>query len=715
MFKKLFLALWVGCCSGGALPAQNKADSIIAEVLKSRDLYGEYIREYEAQVYIKGNTQVIKKNLLARYAPDFLYWDQKNDNSFVEAIVDVHYTAPNYFTQQIKAVNGDQITVNDIQDRVMQFLNINIYNPTIINDQVILPGINNVFDYYRFQYIAAIDTLDHKIHQIRIHPKIRSQKLIAGDFYIVDGAWTVFRVSLRGKWELFDFRIETEFGLNRRNFLLPVNSAVTFHLNLLGNETENRYFSRFEYQSVRLSDWSSRDSQPHYDLSNYFNIRTDSIPFTHDSTFWAERRPVPLSAYEQSLWDKRKKTQKEADSIVLSRKSWNFSKGLVIPTTFEYNDTKFTYSGLTNPLKLAYSKLDGILYWQQFKIHRHFSSGQVFRFQPNLGILFQRKQAYFNTPVFWLFAPAKFGEINFNFGNRNQSYNSGIINQINWATPDSIHFSDFNLEYYKHFQTDLEAKYELTNGLLIYGGIHYDWYIPVRNDKNTAPLRGAIPADDLDDSDVIDLVQNRYRTFAPIIGLQWTPGQFYRINGKRKEYLHSRYPTFFIEYARGIRGILQSNSYYERIEMDIQQKIRLGLMRSFHYYVGAGRFTNTQSVYFADFSNFRRQNIPQSWEDPIGGVFHILGNDWYNAANMYAQLHLMYESPFFILQLFRRITTDIVSERIYASQLYTPVLPCYTEIGYGVGNFTGNAGIFVSFHQGRYEAVGVKFAFELGL
>lgn len=705
MFRKQLLCLGIGCFTS-VLFAQNKADSIITEVLRFRDLYGEYVQEYEAQVYIKGNTQVIKKNRLARFAPDFLYWDKLNDNSFAEAIVDVHYTAPNHFTQQIQAINGDRLTANDIQDRLMQFLNINIYNPTLFNDHVIVPGIRDIFDYYRFEYVAAIDTLNRHIHQIRILPKIRSQKLMTGDFYIVDNAWTVFRVDVRGKWELFDFHIETEFGLHPQDFLLPVHSAVTFHTNVLNNETESRYFSRIDYQSIHLLDANSRQKTLLYDLSNYFNIRTDSIPFIRDSAFWAERRPVPLSEYELSLWNQRKSKQQAADSAVSLWKSWNFAKGLTIPQSFKYNDTHFTYSGLMNPFKLAYSKLDGILYWQQFKIYRYFQNGRGFRFQPNLGILFQRNQVYFGTPASWLFAPAKFGEITFNFRNRNQAYNSTIIHQINQAIPDSIRFSDFNLDYYKHFQTDLQATYELMNGLLVHGGINYDWYIPVQNNDAGRPL----PNDD----DLIDLVSNRYRAFVPAIGLRWTPGQFYRINGKRKEYLSARYPTFFIEYARGIPGIFNSNSHYERIEMDIQQKIPLGLMRSLHYYAGAGRFTNTRSVYFADFSHFQRQNIPQSWNDPMGGVFHILNGEWYNAADTYIQLHLMYESPFSILKLFRRMTMDIVNERIYVSQLYTPALPCYTEIGYGIGNFMGNAGVFASLVRGKYEAVGVKLAFELG-
>jgi hypothetical protein len=728
MIKKCILSFLLLSFTGIVFSqsAVNNADSIILQVLKFRSLYGEYIREYDAYVYIKGNTQVKKKNFLAKYAPNFLYWNKKADNSFVEAIVDVHFTAPNHFTQELKALNGDRLNADDIRERVMQFLNVNIYNPTIFNNQILLPGVRDVFHYYRFEYVTSFDTLQHKIHQIRVIPKINSQKLLSGDFYIVDDSWTIFRFDIRGKWELFDFQINTEFGLKLNNFLLPLKSEITFHLNLLGNETVNRYYSKFEYESVKQFDWQSRPKPVNYDLSNYFNVLTDSVPIIKDSVFWQKNRPVPLTAFEKSLLKNRKAMQQQADSAALAQQSWKFSKGLVIPKKFQYSDTYFTYSGLLNPLKLAYSKLDGIVYWQQFKIYKQYEDGCELRFTPDLGILLQKKEVYFRTPVSWLFAPEKFGVVDFIFGNRNQSYNSTIIDQINRiVSPDSINFNDFNLEYYRHYYADLQADYEITNGLLIYGGLHYDWYVPVRNKtSNENPLKapGKV-AKVIQDNDVIDIVNNQYRIFAPVVGLQWTPGQFYRINGKKKEYLDSRFPTFRLEYARGIKGLFDSNSNYERVELDLQQKLRLGLMRSLHYYLGAGWFTNTKSVYFADFSNFQRQNIPQSWNDPIGGTFHLLDGVWYNASKSYIQAHFMYESPFAILQLFRNINTDIVNERLYISQLYIPrkqssapekLSRYYTEIGYGIGNFLGNAGVFVSFNQGKYESIGTRFSFELG-
>lgn len=680
--------------------------------LEYREIYAKYIEEYDAQIYIKGNTDLVKKNVLFRYAPDFFYLNKKSDNSFVESIVKVHYASPNYFTKEIRALNGNRLNAEDILDRVMQFLNVNIYYPTIFNEQILMPEAKTVFKYYQFEYEALLDTLDRKIHKIKIIPKIKSQKLISGYFYIVDDIWTVYQMDIRGRWELSDFRVETEFGLPHENFLLPIKTNVTLFFNLLGNQTINYYFAQFEYPFVKIYDWNEDDKKIlSYDVSDYFSIEKDSLPIIKDSLFWKKNRPIPLSDYEESLYETEFRIQREADSIAAiktNKLSWNYFRGIFIPQKYEYNQTRLTYSGLLNPFKLSYSKMDGIVYWQQFRLMKEFDNKYIFEFKPDLGLVFKREDIYFRTPMSWTFAPDKFGSVYFNFENNNQSFNSNIINKINEIIPDSINFDDFNIEYYRHYHMELASLYELTNGLILYGGLYYDWYNPIKEEKEILDFQ-----EDPIDTDVVDLVDDQYRAFAPVIGLGWTPKQYYRFIGNRKEYVGSRFPTFSVEYARGIKNIFDSNSNYERIEIDVQQKIPVGLMRSFHYYFSVGWFTKTTSVYFADFKKFRKRNVPESWDDPLGGVFHLLRSDWYNASNSYVQAHFMYECPFALLQLFKGVTRDVLKERVYLSQLYTPVLPCYTEVGYSIGNFLGNAGIFMSLNKGKIESLGAKVTFDL--
>ena len=123
----------------------------------------------------------------------------------------------------------------------------------------------------------------------------------------------------------------------------------------------------------------------------------------------------------------------------------------------------------------------------------------------------------------------------------------------------------------------------------------------------------------------------------------------------------------------------------------------LGLCRRLNYHISAGLYTQQKSTYFADFRYFTRRNFPDTWDDQIGGVFNLLKGEWFNASDKYIQAHFMYESPFILFKVLRINSTKkfmqtasryILSERFYLSQLWTPVLPSYTEVGYGSGTIS---------------------------
>lgn len=695
---------------GFSQKSPNKADSIMFNFIKNSELFAEYTQSYDAKVYIKGDSHVINKNFLYPYAPNFLYLEKKAENSLVEAFIDIHYDTPNHFVQQIKATNGNRTKVQDIQERVMEFLNINIYHETLFGERIVFPGTNIALKYYRFEYVSSSDTLSNKIHRIRVRPKIRSQKLISGYIDIVEGFWIISSFDIRGKHGLSQYSVKANFGTTEKDFLLPLNIEMTFNTDLLGNHAINNYKAAFQYLSVTRTEKREKERKLDYDLSPYYSVNIDSIPIIRDSTYWQMNRPIPLTASELNFYH----SSLLNDSSILSKtkKSFRFPKGIVNRISFSKDNTHLTYSGILNPLRVSYSKMDGIIYWQKLRLRHVFNNGSEIRFNPNLGILFKKKEVYFSTPISWTFDPEHLGEISFDLRNKNQAYNSNLIKMVNEGIPDSLNFEDFNLDYYKHYHSKLNIGYEITNGLLVRAGVEYDLYDSVKKKEDKNSSSGYIPSERIDE-DIEDIVSDKYKSFAPVIEIQWTPKMYYRMNGVRKEFVRSAYPTFSLNFGKGIKNVRGSNSKYTRLEGSIEQKIKTGLLNSFQYFIGAGGFASAESIYFADFHYFQRSNFPKSWNDPIGGVFHLLKGDWYNASNHYIQAHFMYESPFFFFRIFRGITRDIIMERVYLSQLYMPALPSYTEIGYGIGNFLGNIAVFVSLNKGKYESVGVKAAFEL--
>ncbi len=698
-------------------PDHISADSVMKNVLQQAKVFEWYIKEYDTKAYIKGTSVVLKKNILLKYAPDIFTFDRKGKETIMEAMVDVHYKAPNHYTQKITALTGTRMNTKDIHDRVMQFLNVNMYNPTSFNDEVLMPFAEGSFKYYTYQHEGVLDTLGFRMHKIRINPKQISPKLITAYAYIVDGVWSVAQLEASGKYEFAEFKVKIQTGIFKDDFLLPVKTELFMRMKLFGNHVDNYYTSVYDYTSVVKYDKDIGPKQKTYDLSEYFNVKTDSIPVIKDSLFWEKNRPAPLSDKENLIYQNsliRKDTIGIEEENSLRETSWNFTKMIINPKRFQYRATYFRYSGILNPLKVGYSANNGFSYSQQLRLQRSYENSRELGFYPDLGYVFGRKEFYFRLPFEWLYLPQKLGKVSLSLGNGNTGPDSKFINDINTYLKDStFHFDDLNLEYYRDYYAEFKNRLEFTNGFFGDIGLTYHYREPVISSPPVYLRSDGVEAE-VPENPVIDAVDETYQSFAPTISLTWNPAQYYRMERRKKIYVGSVWPTISVQYARGISGVLGGDSDFERLEMDIQQRIPMTALSSFQYYAGLGGFTNSQSRYFVDFTKFTRRNFPESWDDKIGGVFHLLDDYWYYSSDAYVQAHVMYESPFIFLRLFKNASRYVLSERVYASQLYLPkIMPSYTELGYGIGNFIFNVGVFVNFQHLEFQRVGFKFAFEL--
>jgi hypothetical protein len=675
------------------------ADSIVGHVTTMAKVYEWYIQRYDVKTYIKGTMETPKKNILLQYAPNIFTFDKKGRQSIVEALVDVHYEAPNRYIQNITAITGTRTNPDYIYEHVLQFLNINIYNALSFNDEILMPFVPGSSDYYLYDYDGTLDTLNVRLHKIRIEPKYESPKVISGVVYVLDGYWSISYLKAKGKISFANFELDMEMGISAEDFLLPKKMDLLLEINILGNHLINRYTSIHEYESiVKYENQAVLPKQP-YDLSAYFSVHTDTVPIIKDSLFWIKNRPIALTPEDIAIYQQGKDAQ---ESPFLKKDSWQFTRLLTNPRRFRYRETNFRYSGFLNPLKLGYSATNGLSYTQQLNLEHSMKNGRSLGFYPDIGYVFKSKEFFFSLPLRWSYAPKRFGAFALSIGNGNQGLNIRDIEKVNEHLKDStFKFEDFNLSYYKHYRAEVSNRIELSNGLLCDLAVTYH--------HRQSVVTNSLPPDITE-----ELELETYRSFVPHIALIWTPEQYYRMNKQQKIYVKSAWPTFSVKYARGVKNVMRSDSDFERYEIDIQQRIPLKKLISVQYYAGAGIFSNTRSINFVEFNNFTERNFPESWDDKIGGGFHLLDDYWYFASNTYWQAHVMYESPFILLSKIKKMSKYVISERLYASQLYLPkILPSYTELGYGIGNILFNVGVFVNMERLEFKRIGLKFAFEI--
>ena len=71
--------------------------------------------------------------------------------------------------------------------------------------------------------------------------------------------------------------------------------------------------------------------------------------------------------------------------------------------------------------------------------------------------------------------------------------------------------------------------------------------------------------------------------------------------------LHSKYPTFELTYKHGLKNVAESNTDFGMVEASIQQSKSINLIDKVAYHIGGGKFTNNNSLYFADYKSFNTQ------------------------------------------------------------------------------------------------------------
>lgn len=670
------------------------------QVIRLAPRYQQAIQHYQADTYIKGYTYTPKRNRMIRYMHWLTPVDKHPDNQLFELDAQSNYQAPNHYQNRIKAFQTSRLSEGSHYQELFAFINMNIYAPTIYDKEIITPLSPEADKYYAFRLEGSELVEGRLLHRIRFTPRKWSQKLLSGELQVVDSLWTVDRILMKGRASLEDFEIDMRFSREESQQLLPVQADLRMQFEAFGNQIITELHAALRYQEVIYNTSFEEGDHLSLDETRYYTVAGDSLRLITDSSYWASRRDKPLSTTEQALYNETP-TIEQIDSSLINHYA-QLGQRLTSTVNRDYKSVRMQYSGLFNPLQLSYGSEHGVTYKQELRLSHTYARDRQLRFHPEVGILFRSKQLRIKATTDWEYKPERRGMLRLTLANDNQEFPSEVIQLISEKLQLTKKVKDFNfkeldLPYYHHYYADLSNQIELFNGLTFFGGIAYHLRTPVQKEREGTLIK----------------LKNA-NDFEPFIGLTYTPRQHYWMDGYRKEYLYSAFPTFRLELGKGIYGVMGSHSDYWRLETGLNQTLRLGLSERLSYNFSSGFYFETRYNYFANFRYFAKQYFPEPWRDRFGGIFHLLSSDWYYASERYVQAHCMYEAPFILLHFIKpRTHRYIISERFYLSQLWTPVKPNHTEMGYGVGNDLLNVALFLGFDKFKYQGAGLKLSLEL--
>ena len=90
---------------------RDGADSIMERVRFFAPFYDGLVDDYRANLYVKGEVDVHRKNFLLRFIPSMFHLRKGERQYLIENFSDLHYSAPDLYDQKITASVG---TVNKL-------------------------------------------------------------------------------------------------------------------------------------------------------------------------------------------------------------------------------------------------------------------------------------------------------------------------------------------------------------------------------------------------------------------------------------------------------------------------------------------------------------------------------------------------------------------------------------------------------------------------
>ena len=575
------------------------SDSILQCIFQFSPFYSRIIDEYKADLYIKGKVKVHKRNHLIRYVPSMFRFEKHINDYLMESLSELHYTAPDIYDRKIKAVsttfprNRGQIT------DVMDYLNMNIYSSSLMSDKLLSPLDKKSSRYYHYLLDSIAGPPDCQRYKILIIPKFRGTQLVSGYMWVSDQIWTIRELYIEGVYDVIRFKVRVKMGEEGDVEFLPVQFDLNLVFKFIGNHLEMDMGAWLKYNEIKFYEGAARrksQKKHRHDLTESYKLTCDSEQLITDKEKFNELRPIPLSALEDSLYRSYALRQDTLLRVPKKKKNEHLEfwgeLGDMLISSYNVNLSSMGSvhcSPLINPVLLDYSHSRGFSYKQKFKYSRLFHDGRILRISPQIGYNFTHKELYVKADADWQYWPEKQASFEVSVGNGNRIYSSVVLDQLKQLPDSTFNFDQLELDYFKDVYLNLFHNIEIVNGLFIKAGVSVHWRYLINNskvilekplpDKDWAALRG---------------IRSEYNSFAPRIRIEWTPGMYYYMNGRRKMNVGSSMPTFMLDYERGIKGVFKSTGAHERWEFDIQQNLKLSGIRSIGYRIGdvyqAGRY-----------------------------------------------------------------------------------------------------------------------------
>jgi hypothetical protein len=603
--------------------SEDPAYSIIRKTIKRRKFHFDQVHSFQTAVYIKGvaRSRKLPKKIMGK--------DVKGAVPFIDSsgkgVLFLTEENANYYSDGKR----EKTIIHSVrQSGSPAGLGFSELGPVVtfyennvkIDDGsrgYVSPISDNALNYYRYKLQGQFDEHGHTIYKIRVTQKRHYEPCFNGTIYIVDDDWAIHSLNLtltkESGMDMFDtLRMSQIFLPLDKDTWVGKSQVAYYTLNLIGLDVTANFVSVYDNQKV---------NQPIPDsiFADKVTSAYDKNSNKKDTVYWEDARPIPLETDEQKDFVVKDSLFKcitspgYRDSI---RKKKNAFKpiGFALTgasySTKGYKDNFKTNSlllGLTENNIVNYNIIEGFnlapkIYWRHLidtgkNLHgdiaakygfsnRHFNTIARLYYQGNDKELLTRM---------WLVG-IEGGKYVFQYNPDNPV--------LEWYNTYSCLFVRENdLKIYERLDADAFVSRNYGNGLSWGVKASYQQRLPLQNTTDYAFLNGEKSGFASNTPHNLELLTAPWvKNDAAILHAtaSYKPGITFTQYPDFKVANSSKWPTFTLTYDKGIPGIINSISDFDKWRFMIQQEVRLKLLGSLKYNVGTGGFLNTGYVAIPD-------------------------------------------------------------------------------------------------------------------
>ena len=439
-----------------------------------------------------------------------------------------------------------------------------------------------------------------------------------------------------------------------------------------------------------------------------------------DSSYWAQVRPVPLTAEEKTDYHKKdssevvRRSRPYQDS--LDRKRNKFGPTEALLTGYTYSNTfrkrSFTVPSVFN--ELFYNTVEGYVLNASATYSQRTTDRRYLTLTPVLRYGFQNQQLQPSLSLTWQLDPVRLRLVGLVAGRTIENFD-----RYSQLTPfiNSVYSLLANRNYAKLYRRDgaeISYLWEPVNGLTVRGALSYferheltnhaDYLwndVEGRAFTSNQPVAEEAPA--------AATAFGESKLAGVDLRLVYQPGQRYVLRPDGKFNLGSGgVPTFIFSTRMGVPHVLGSDVRYLLLQGTVRYARQLGLLGTSAAQVYVGGFVGKQEgLTFADYRHFsgNRTLLAANFDQ-----FQLLDYYQYSTRATYFEGHYNHHFNGFIFNkvpLFRRLKWQEVFTLNY---LHTDQAGHYLELGAGIEHIFNIARIdfFTGLQSGQRVGTGVR-------